>query len=63
GITRKGRTNVEPIYGLEGLSKFVLSVASEGDVVICLGAGLISGWAYQLPLLLTKDESTSLPIY
>jgi len=28
-----------------------------------LGAGLISGWAYQLPLLLTKDESTSLPIY
>jgi UDP-N-acetylmuramate-alanine ligase len=53
---------VEPIYGLEGLSKFVLSVASEGDVVIFLGAGLISSWAYQLPLLLTKAESTSLPI-
>ena len=61
GITRAGHTNTESIYGLEGLSKFVLSVASEGDVVICLGAGLISNWAHQLPLILSKDESTLLP--
>jgi UDP-N-acetylmuramate--alanine ligase len=61
GITRAGHNNTESIYGLEGLSKFVLSVASEGDVVICLGAGLISNWAHQLPLILSKDESTFLP--
>ena len=61
GITRAGHSNTESIYGLEGLSKFVLSVASEGDVVICLGAGLISNWAHQLPLILSKDESTLLP--
>ena len=61
GITRAGHSNAELIYGLEGLSKFVLSVASEGDVVICLGAGLISNWAHQLPLILSKDESSLLP--
>jgi len=26
-----------------------------------LGAGLISNWAHQLPLILSKDESTLLP--
>ena len=31
------------------LAASVLEVAKSGDMVVCLGAGSISGWAYALP--------------
>ena len=54
GIGKAGHKSVRAISGLEGISKFVLSVAKRGDVVICLGAGSISSWANALPTILNE---------
>jgi UDP-N-acetylmuramate--alanine ligase len=36
------------------LPKLVLEVAKPGDLVVCLGAGSITNWAYALPEQLQK---------
>jgi UDP-N-acetylmuramate--alanine ligase len=33
----------------EALAQTVLQVAQSGDMVVCLGAGSVTKWAYALP--------------
>ncbi len=49
GLKAHGHKTVFAIEGEDNLPGRVLSVAGRGDLVICLGAGTISGWAYRLP--------------
>jgi UDP-N-acetylmuramate--alanine ligase len=49
GIKKSGHKNVHPLIKREDLAKLILEHAKAGDMVVCLGAGSISGWAYQLP--------------
>jgi UDP-N-acetylmuramate--alanine ligase len=37
------------IDGADELPLTVRSIASPGDIVVCLGAGTITQWAYALP--------------
>ncbi len=49
GIKKTGHKNVHPLLKREDLAKLVSEHAKAGDMVVCLGAGSISSWAYQLP--------------
>lgn len=49
GLRKHGHRKVDMISGSEDLPTKVAEYASEGDVVVCLGAGTISGWANALP--------------
>ena len=42
-------------YNLKDLSQLIAKNAKPGDIVICLGAGTISSWAYSLPKLLYSE--------
>jgi UDP-N-acetylmuramate--alanine ligase len=53
-IQRAGNARVLPLANATGLAELVWGVARPGDVVICLGAGSISGWAYALPAQLRQ---------
>lgn len=54
GLRTHGHRNVGTFAGPEDLAAVVASHATEGDVVVCLGAGTISAWANALPAVLTK---------
>ena len=49
GLKARGHRAVHLIDGPEQLAPLVHGLAKPGDVVICLGAGTISQWAYALP--------------
>ena len=49
GIKDRGHKSVQALPDIESLAGMVADVAEEGDYVICLGAGSISKWAYDLP--------------
>ncbi|MBW7837409.1 MAG: UDP-N-acetylmuramate--L-alanine ligase [Sphingomonadales bacterium] len=49
GLRARGHRRVLPLSGPEALAEMVAAEAGAGDVVICLGAGSISAWAYALP--------------
>jgi UDP-N-acetylmuramate--alanine ligase len=38
-----------PLDGPEALARIVADEAKAGDLVVCLGAGDITAWAYALP--------------
>jgi UDP-N-acetylmuramate--alanine ligase len=40
---------VVPLPGASELAGIVKGVAKSGDLVVCLGAGNITQWAYALP--------------
>ena len=42
------------VDGEEGLAPMIAKIANEGDMVVCLGAGTITGWANALPDQLTR---------
>ena len=42
------------IYGLVNATPLIASLAKSGDIVVNLGAGSISQWAYALPDQLAK---------
>jgi UDP-N-acetylmuramate--alanine ligase len=48
-ITKTGHKNVHPLPKREDLAALIAQHAKAGDMVVCLGAGSISQWAYQLP--------------
>lgn len=54
GILKTGHKNVHPLQSREALAALVKQEAKPGDMVVCLGAGSISQWAYQLPEELEK---------
>jgi UDP-N-acetylmuramate--alanine ligase len=49
GLKARGHRSVHRIEGPEQLAPLVHSLAKPGDIVVCLGAGTISQWAYALP--------------
>jgi len=49
GLRARGHRHVLTIDGAGELAPVVRSVVNKGDVVLCLGAGSISSWAYALP--------------
>ncbi len=49
GIRRFGHRNVQPLENAAVLPRLIREEAKAGDLVICLGAGDITSWAYALP--------------
>ena len=49
GLRRAGHRHVQPLAGPAVLADLVAAEARPGDMVVCLGAGDITGWAYALP--------------
>ena len=49
GLIRHGHRNAHAVDDLDALSTLQRAEARPGDVVLCLGAGSISGWARALP--------------
>jgi UDP-N-acetylmuramate--alanine ligase len=49
GLKDRGHRSVHKIDAPDQLAPLVHGLAQEGDIVICLGAGTISQWAYALP--------------
>ncbi len=45
GLTTHGHKNAQVIDGAAGLAALIKAEAKAGDMVVCLGAGTISGWA------------------
>jgi UDP-N-acetylmuramate--alanine ligase len=52
GLRRWGHRRVVPLGGPDELAVIVAEEAREGDLVVCLGAGDITGWAHALPAAL-----------
>jgi UDP-N-acetylmuramate--alanine ligase len=49
GLRAHGHREVIPLQNSSELAKVVRGIASNGDFVVCLGAGNITQWAYALP--------------
>src|SRR2546423_1809870 len=49
GLIEHGHRNVRPLADPSELAPMVREMARPGDVVVCLGAGSITGWANSLP--------------
>ncbi|MEJ0097795.1 MAG: UDP-N-acetylmuramate--L-alanine ligase [Bauldia sp.] len=54
GLRLHGHRDVRALEGPEALAPLVASIARPGDIVVNLGAGSISQWAYALPDQLAK---------
>ena len=48
GLTRHGHRNAHAVDSEDALEALVRAEAKSGDIVVCLGAGTISAWAYGL---------------
>src|SRR5438094_173591 len=49
GLRAHGHREVIPLQNAGELAKLVHGIAGRGDLVVCLGAGSITQWAYALP--------------
>ncbi|MBM7068900.1 UDP-N-acetylmuramate--L-alanine ligase [Actibacterium sp. 188UL27-1] len=49
GLIQHGHRHARAILGEDDLERLVREQASDGDMVVCLGAGTISAWANGLP--------------
>jgi UDP-N-acetylmuramate--alanine ligase len=49
GLRARGHRQVIPLEGPQELARIVGRLAFPGDIVLCLGAGNITQWAYALP--------------
>ncbi len=49
GLRAHGHRQVIPLDGPQDLARIVKRLAQPGDIVVCLGAGNITQWAYALP--------------
>ncbi|MDX1580640.1 MAG: UDP-N-acetylmuramate--L-alanine ligase [Alphaproteobacteria bacterium] len=56
GIRDHGHQHVIGIAGEDDLAPVLLDNTTEGDVVVCLGAGSVTQWAHNLPQRLTSNE-------
>jgi UDP-N-acetylmuramate--alanine ligase len=57
GLVRHGHRDARAIDDEAGLERLVREAARPGDMVVCLGAGTISGWARALPDRLRKGAA------
>jgi UDP-N-acetylmuramate--alanine ligase len=58
GLRSFGHRNVIKLPSPEELGQLTSDIAVEGDIVICLGAGSITSWAYDLPRAIKEARST-----
>lgn len=49
GLRRYGHRQVQPLDGPDALADLIAAEAKDGDLVVLLGAGDITQWAYALP--------------
>jgi UDP-N-acetylmuramate--alanine ligase len=49
GLRARGHRQVIPLDGPQELARIIGRLAQPGDIVVCLGAGNITQWAYALP--------------
>jgi UDP-N-acetylmuramate--alanine ligase len=49
GLRRYGHRRALPLEGLDVLATVIAQETQSGDLVVCLGAGDITSWAYALP--------------
>jgi UDP-N-acetylmuramate--alanine ligase len=49
GLRAHGHRDVVPLPNSAALAGIVKEIAGRGDLVVCLGAGNITQWAYALP--------------
>src|SRR5579875_3321590 len=49
GLRRHGHRDARPLAGPDELAPLIAELARPGDIVVCLGAGSITGWANSLP--------------
>ena len=49
GLRTRGHRQVTALDDPSDLAGLIHDVATAGDLVICLGAGSITGWAHELP--------------
>ncbi|MDA9231523.1 UDP-N-acetylmuramate--L-alanine ligase [Rickettsiales bacterium] len=49
GIINSGHKNVIKLNNKKDLANIIKASSNKGDVVVCVGAGSISGWANELP--------------
>ena len=54
GLIAHGHRHAQALQGEDDLERLVREEARPGDMVVCLGAGTISGWANALPARLLK---------
>jgi UDP-N-acetylmuramate--alanine ligase len=59
GLIEHGHRNVRPLADANSLAPLVKELAQPGDMVVCLGAGSITGWANSLPGELAALSSSS----
>jgi UDP-N-acetylmuramate--alanine ligase len=59
GIVAQGHRHARELSGQEALAGAIATLADEGDLVICLGAGSISLWAQALPGELVALEKSA----
>jgi UDP-N-acetylmuramate--alanine ligase len=57
GLRLRGHRQVMPLAAPDRLAELVAVVAEPGDLVVCLGAGTISGWANSLPADLERVQA------
>ena len=57
GLIAHGHRHARALLGEDDLERLVRDEARPGDMVVCLGAGTISGWANALPARLTKGAA------
>jgi UDP-N-acetylmuramate--alanine ligase len=56
GLSARGHRHAEGIDGAAALAPAVRALAKPGDMVVCLGAGSITGWANALPAELAQGD-------
>ncbi len=59
GILAHGHRNVRALEAADDLAPAVRTLARPGDMVVCLGAGSITGWANSLPAELAALDQRS----
>jgi UDP-N-acetylmuramate--alanine ligase len=59
GLIEHGHRNVRPLPDPSELAPIIRELAQSGDMVVCLGAGSITGWANNLPGELAAPQSPS----
>jgi UDP-N-acetylmuramate--alanine ligase len=59
GLIEHGHRHVRPLADPSELASMIRELARPGDMVVCLGAGSITGWANSLPSDLAAPQSSS----
>jgi UDP-N-acetylmuramate--alanine ligase len=58
GVIEHGHRNTRPLNEPSELASIIGELTQPGDMVVCLGAGSITNWAYSLPGDLAAQRST-----